>query len=276
MTLAGRTVLITGASRGIGREIALRCARDGANVVLAAKSSMPHPKLPGTIHTVARDVEAAGGRALPVRVDVRSEEDVRRAVDEAVAAFGAIDVLVHNAGAIHLAGLDGTTLKKFDLMMGVNARALFLCAQACLPHLERSRCAHVVSLAPPLSWDPRWIAGREAYTLSKYGMTILSLGLAQSLRSRRISVTTLWPRTLIATAAIDMLLGEQGRRRSRTPEIVADAVYQIATTEDLALTGRSLYDEDLLRERGVTDFSRYRTSPDDEPAADLYVGDPWE
>ena len=276
MKLANKTVFITGASRGIGRAIALRCAKDGANVVLAAKTSAPHPKLPGTIHTVAAEVEAAGGRALAVCTDVRIEDDVRRAVDAAVAAFGGIDALVNNAGAVSLLGLADTPMKTFDLMMGVNARSVFLCAKVCLPHLERSSRAHILSLSPPLSPDARWIGGREAYTLSKYGMTLLSMGLAESLRERSISVSTLWPRTLIATAAVDMLMGAEGMRRARTPEIVADAAYEILSTDDLALSGRALIDEDLLRERGVRDFDKYLVTPGEEPLGDLYVGDPWD
>ena len=274
-TLQGRTVFITGASRGIGRAIALRCAKDGANVVLAAKTSDPHPKLPGTIHTVAAEVEAAGGQALAVMTDVRFEESVQASVDAAVAKFGGIDALVNNAGAISLTGIEDTPMKKFDLMLGVNARAVFLCAKLCLPHLAKSKNAHVLSLSPPVSLPPGWIKGHEAYTLSKYGMTLLSMGLAASLRDQNIAVNTLWPKTIISTAAIDMLMGDDGMKKSRTPEIMADAAYEILATAGLALTGRAIIDEELLRERGVKDFAKYLSTPGTEPRTDFYVGEPW-
>ncbi len=275
MKLTGKTVFVTGASRGIGRAIAVRCARDGANVVLASKTGEPHKKLAGTIHTVAKEVEEAGGKALPVVTDVRFEESVQEAVDKSVAAFGGIDVLVNNAGAISLTGLEDTPVKKFDLMMGINARAVFLCTKLCLPHLEKSTNAHVLSLSPPVSPDPRWIKGHEAYTLSKYGMTLLSMGFAESFREKNIAVNTLWPRTIISTAAIDMLMGDDGMKKSRTADIMADAAYEILSTEKLALTGRAVIDEDLLRERGVSDFSKYLSAPGVEPLPDLYVGEPW-
>jgi citronellol/citronellal dehydrogenase len=273
--MRGRTVFITGASRGIGRSIALRCAKDGANVVLAAKTSDPHPKLPGTIHTVAAEVEAAGGQALAVMTDVRFEESVQAAVDQTVAKFGGIDVLVNNAGAISLTSIEDTPVKKFDLMMSINARAVFLCTKLCLPHLEKSTNAHVLSLSPPVSLNPGWLRGHEAYTLSKFGMTLLSLGFAESLREKKIAVNTLWPKTVISTAAIDMLMGEDGMKQSRTPEIMADAAYAILTSEGLSLTGRAIIDEELLRERGVTDFAKYATTPGVEALPDLYVGEPF-
>lgn len=278
-SLRDKTVFITGASRGIGRAIALRAARDGARVVLASKSSEPHPKLPGTIHTVAAEVEAAGGRALPVQVDVRFEEEVQKAVDQAVGTFGGIDVLVNNAGAISLTSIEHTPLKKFDLMMGINARAVFLCTKLCLPHLERSaeagRNPHVLSLSPPVSLDPRWIRGHAAYTLSKYGMTLLTMGLAEEFRERGIAMNALWPKTMISTAAVEMLMGDEGLKQSRTPEIMADAAVAIVTTAGMALTGQALIDEDLLRARGVVDFAPYLTTPGIEPLPDLYVGEPW-
>jgi citronellol/citronellal dehydrogenase len=273
-TLKGRTVVVTGASRGIGRAIALRAARDGANIVIASKTSDPHPKLAGTIHSVAAEVEAAGGRALPLQVDVRYEDQVEKMVEQAVATFGGIDVLVNNAGAISMTDLASTPVKKFDLMMGINARAVFLCAQKCLPHLRKSPNAHVLSLSPPVTLDPKWLAGHAAYTLSKYGMTLLTIGLAEELREQNIAVNALWPRTIIATAAIDMLMGDEGGKRSRTPEIMADAAYAIVTTEQLALTGQALIDEDVLRARGTTDFARYLAVPGADPLPDLYV-EPW-
>jgi citronellol/citronellal dehydrogenase len=269
----GRTALITGASRGIGRAVALRFARAGMNVVLASKTSDPHPKLEGTIHTVADEVEAAGGQALAVQCDVRFEEEVQKTVDAAVARFGGIDILVNNAGAISLTDIESTPMKRFDLMMGINARAVFLCTKLCLPHLAKSKNAHVVSFSPPVSLDPRWLKGHAAYTLSKYGMTLLTLGLAAELEDRRIALNVLWPRTVIATAAIDMLMGDDGMKRARTPEIMADATFEIVATEGLALTGQALIDEDFLRTRGVTDFRKYNVS-DLEPLPDLYVGDP--
>lgn len=273
-TLQGRTVVVTGASRGIGRAIALRAAQDGANVVIASKTSDPHPKLAGTIHTVAAEVEAAGGKALPLQIDVRYEDQVEKMVAESVAAFGGVDVLVNNAGAISMTDLASTPVKKFDLMMGINARAVFLCAQKCLPHLAKSANAHILSLSPPVSLDPKWLAGHAAYTLSKYGMTLLTIGLAEELRDRNIAVNALWPKTIIATAAIDMLMGDEGQKRSRTPEIMADAAHAIVTTEKLALTGQAIIDEELLRARGTTDFAKYLAVLGADPLPDLYV-EPW-
>jgi citronellol/citronellal dehydrogenase len=277
--LKGKTVFITGASRGIGRAIALRCAADGANVVLASKTSEPHRSLAGTIHTVAAEVIALGGQALPIQVDVRFEEEVHKAVHKTIETFGGIDVLVNNAGAISLTGIESTPMKKFDLMLGINARAVFLCTQACLPHLIASakagRDPHVLSMAPPLSLDPRWIKGHGAYTLSKYGMTLITMGAALELAEYGIAMNALWPRTVISTAAVEMLMGDEGLKKSRTPEIMADAAYAIVTTEKLALTGRALLDDEILQERGVTDFSCYLTTPGEEPLPDLYVGEPW-
>ncbi len=270
-SLAGRTIIVTGASRGIGRAIALRSAADGANLVIAAKSAQPHPKLPGTIHTVAAEVEAAGGKALSVAVDVRSEEDVRRMVARAVEAFGGIDALVNNAGAISLTSTAETPLKRYDLMQHVNARAVFLCSQACLPHLKRSRAAHILNLSPPLSLDPKWLGAHLAYTISKYGMTLCTLGMAREFAADAIAVNSLWPRTIIDTAAVEMLIGEQGRRHARQPQIVAEAAYHILTTAGLALSGQTLLDEDFLRERGVQDFSQYACVPGEELLPDLFV-----
>ena len=270
-TLTGRTIIITGASRGIGRAIALRCAADGANLVIAAKSDQPHPKLPGTIHSVAAEVEAAGGKALPVAVDVRSEEDVRRMVAETVAAFGGIDALVNNAGAISLTPTAETPLKRYDLMQQVNARAVFLCSQACLPHLKLSPNAHIINLSPPISLDPKWLAGHTAYTISKYGMTLCTLGMAAEFAPHRIAVNSLWPRTIIDTAAVEMLMGSVGRKHARKPQIVADAADQILITTGLALTGQTLLDEDVLRQRGEQDFSQYACVPGEELLPDLFL-----
>lgn len=277
--LKGKTVFITGASRGIGRQIAVQCAKDGANVVLASKTSDPHPRLAGTIHTVAKEVEEAGGKALPIQLDVRFEEEVQKAVQQTVDKFGSLDVLVNNAGAIQLTDIENTPMKKFDLMMGINARAVFLCTQAALPHLKASgkagRNPHVLSMAPPISLDPRWIKGHAAYTLTKFGMTILTLGTAEELREYNVAMNALWPKTVISTAAVDMLMGDEGMKKSRQPQIMADAAYAIVTTANLGVTGRAMLDEEILRERGVTDFAKYNTTPGEEPLPDLYVGEPW-
>ncbi|OGQ17054.1 MAG: short chain dehydrogenase [Deltaproteobacteria bacterium RBG_16_71_12] len=282
-TLNGKTALITGASRGIGRAMAIRFAKDGANVVLASKSTVPHPKLAGTLHTVAEEVKAAGGTPLVVGCDVRSEEDVQRAVDETKRAFGGLDVLVNNAGAISLTSLEDTPVKRFDLMLSINARAVFLTAKLCLPLLVESaragRSPHILSLSPPVAakdgrFDPKWLKGHTAYSLTKYGMTLLTQGFAEELRDVGIAVNALWPQTLIATAAVDMLMGDEGMKASRTPEIMADAAYQIVTTPGLAVTGQALIDEALLRARGVTDFAKYLSAPGVEPMTDLYVEAP--
>ena len=271
MSLRGKTIVITGASRGIGRAIALRCAKDGAHLVIASKTSDPHPKLAGTIHSVAEEVVAAGGKALAVQVDVRSEEDVQQMVDETVKTFGGIDVLINNAGAISLTDIESTSMKRFDLMLGINARAVFLCTKLCLPHLKKSKNAHVLSMSPPVSQDPKWMKGHGAYTLSKFGMTMLSLGLAEELREYGVAVNTLWPRTVIWTAALDMLLGQEGEKNSRSPDIVADAAYEIICTQNLTLTGQALLDESFLRTRGMSDFSKYAMAAGVEPMLDLYV-----
>ncbi len=269
--LRGRTIVITGGSRGIGREIALRCAADGANLVVAGKTSEPDPRLPGTIHTVAAEVEAAGGRALPIRVDVRSEEDVRAMVAAAAGRFGGIDALINNAGAIMLASTAGTPMKRFDLMHQVNVRAVFMCTQAALPHLERSPNPHVINLSPPLSTEARWFSPHLAYSLSKYGMTMCTIGMAEEFRRQGIAVNSLWPRRMIATAATRMLLGEEGTQTMRSPRIVADAAYEILRTPSRELTGQTLIDEDFLRTRGVEDFTAYDGAPGVEPPLDVFV-----
>lgn len=275
MNMNGRTALITGASRGIGRAIALRFARDGGNLVLASKSTVPHPKLKGTLQEVAAEVEAAGGKAVVVGCDVREEADVQRAVDEGVKAFGGIDVVVNNAGAINLSRIDDLPMKRFDLMLGINARAVFMVTKLALPHLRASAKAgknpHVVSLSPPMSMSAKWLKGPVGYTLTKYGMSFLSKALAEDLRDDGVACNSLWPRTIIATAAIDMLMGEEGMKASRTPDIMADAAHAVVATESLALTGQWLIDEDFLRTRGVTDFSKYDMTPGLEPAPDFYV-----
>jgi citronellol/citronellal dehydrogenase len=262
-SLKGRTVFITGASRGIGRAIALRAARDGANVVIAAKSAEPHPKLAGTIFSVAAEVEAAGGRALPLQVDVRDEEQVRAALAQAAAHFGGIDALVNNAGAINLTGVEHTPLKKYDLIQAVNHRATFLCAQAALPWLKQSAHAHILSLSPPVNMAPHWLKPFAPYAVSKYGMTILTLGMAEEFRDYGISCNTLWPATYIATAAVEVNLGgEAAAAVSRKPEIMADAAHAILTTARGELTGQSLLDEDALARVGITDLRHYACMPE--------------
>jgi citronellol/citronellal dehydrogenase len=271
-SLAGRTVLITGASRGIGRAIALRAARDGANVAILAKTSQPHPRLPGTIHTVAREVEAAGGRALALATDVRDAAAVESAVARTVEAFGQLDVVVHNAGAIRLTGTLDTPVNRFDLMWAVNARAMFVGSRACIPHLLRAENPHVLTLSPPISTDPRWIAPHAPYTLSKYGMSLLVLGMAAEFAEQGIAFNALWPRTVIATAALAMLGDRVAPESCRSPEIVADAAHAIVTRDSRACTGRIVLDEDVLREEGVTDLASYRIDPSASLTPDLYVG----
>jgi citronellol/citronellal dehydrogenase len=269
--LSGRTLIVTGASRGIGRSIALRCAADGANLVIAAKSDQPHPKLPGTIHSVAEEVRLAGGNALPVAVDVRSEEDVRRMVARTVETFGGIDALVNNAGAISLTSTEATPMKRYDLLQQINTRAVFLCSQACLPHLKKSPHAHILNLSPPISLDPRWLGPHLAYTISKYGMTLCTLGLAAELAADGIAVNSLWPRTIIDTAAVEMLVGEAGRIHARRPQIVAAAAYRILTTPPRELTGQTLLDDEVLLRDGEHDLAQYACAPGEELWPDLFV-----
>ena len=270
-SLEGKTVLVTGASRGIGRAIGLRAAREGANVVVAAKTSARHPKLPGTIHDAAAEIEAAGGRALAVACDVREEEQVEAAVRAAVDRFGGIDVLVNNASAIFLAGTADTPMKRYDLVSQVNARGTFLCSQKCIPHLARAANAHILNLAPPLSMEARWFASHLAYTMAKYGMSMCVLGMSEELRDRGIAVNALWPRTVIATAALNLLGGEETARHGRTPEIVADAAVAILKRDARSCTGNFFVDEDVLREEGVRDFKRYAVEPGVELMPDLFL-----
>jgi len=261
-SLRGKTLFITGASRGIGLAIAKRAARDGANVVIAAKTAEPHPKLPGTIYTAAEEIEAAGGKALPLVCDIRFDEQVHAAVAAAVAAFGGIDVCVNNASAISLSGTLETPMKRYDLMHGVNARGTFLTSQACLPHLLRAENPHILNVSPPLTMEERWFAPHVAYTTAKFGMSLCVLGMAGEFRKQGVAVNALWPRTVIATAAVQNLLGgDAAVGGARTPEIMGDAAHAVLSTPSRELTGRFLIDEDFLRERGVTDFSRYSVVP---------------
>ncbi len=272
-TLKDRTIFITGGSRGIGRAIALACARQGAKVVIAAKSDTPHPKLPGTIHTVADEVRAAGGQALPLVLDVRDEKQVRQRVEDAAQHFGGIDALVNNAGAIRLTGVENLKVSRYDLMHQVNARAVFTCSQAALPYLKASDRGHILSLSPPLNLNTKWFAQYGPYTTTKYAMTMLSLGMAEEFRRYGIAVNTLWPKTLIATAAIEFEVGgPQMMAQGRKPEIMADAAVSILNRSADELSGQTLIDEDLLRQDGVTDFEHYRYQPGDKPLLpDLFL-----
>jgi citronellol/citronellal dehydrogenase len=287
--LSGKTLFISGASRGIGKAIALRAARDGANIVIAAKTAEPDPRLPGTIYSAAEEVEAAGGRALPLVVDIRDEAAVQAAVEKAAQHFGGIDILVNNASAIHLAGILGTPLKRYDLMMDINVRGSFACAQACVPHLKKAANPHILSLSPPINLDPKWLGAHAAYTASKYAMSLIALGLAEELKRDGIAANTLWPRTIIATAALKVaaagfsasvgsttdakeIAGGGGvGALGRTPEIMADAAYWILTQDARSHSGHSHVDEAVLRAAGVTDFERYLVTPGTEPVLDFFL-----
>ena len=272
--LAGKTLFITGASRGIGLAIGLRAARDGANVAIAAKTTEPHKHLPGTIYSAAKEIEAAGGRALPLAVDIRDVLAVQQAVDETVRAFGGIDVCVNNASAIQLTGTLGTEMKRFDLMHQVNARGTFLTSKACLPHLKRAANPHVLMISPPLDLAPRWFAPHTAYTMAKFGMSLCVLGMAGEFASDGVAFNALWPRTTIATAAIRFIVGgEELMRRSRTPEIMADAAYAIVTKPSQSFSGNFLIDDTFLYGEGERNFDRYRIDPSVPLAPDFFVPD---
>ena len=268
--LSGKTLFITGASRGIGRAIALRAARDGANIAIAAKSDVANPKLPGTIHSVAAEVEAAGGRALALRCDIRDEEAVAAAVAATVDAFGGLDILVNNASAIWLRGTLDTPMKRFDLMQQVNSRGSFLCAQACLPHLLKAPNPHILTLCPPPSLDPKWWGPFTAYTLAKMGMSFVTLGLAAEFGPQGVAVNALWPRTLIATEALNMIPGVD-RRNGRHPSIMADAAHAVLVREAKGFTGNFLIDDEVLRAAGITDLSGYAVDPTARLLPDLYL-----
>lgn len=273
-TLRGKTLLITGASRGIGLAIALRAARDGARIAVLAKTETPHPKLPGTVYSAVAEIEAAGGQALACVADVRSEEQVRAAVERTAAAFGGIDIVVNNASAIFLAGTLDTPLKRFDLMHGVNVRGTYVTTQCCLPQLLKASNPHVLNIAPPLNLEPRWFQNHVAYSISKFGMSLCVLGMAEELRSRGVAVNALWPRTAIATAAVQNLLGgDAAIARCRRPEIMADAAYAILTRDSRQCTGNFFLDEDVLRDAGVNDFEPYAVSPGAELLDDFFVSD---
>ena len=254
--LTGKTLFITGASRGIGKAIGLRAARDGANIVLAAKTVQADPRLPGTIHSAAEEMRIAGGQTLACAVDIRFEDQIQQSVLRAVETFGGIDILVNNASAISLTGTLSTPLKRFDLMHQVNVRGTFACTQACLPHLLKSENPHILNIAPPLNLQPRWFAPHVAYTMAKYGMSLCVLGMAEEFREQGVAVNALWPRTVINTAAVMNLLGgAEAARRSRKPEIMADAAWHVLRRQSRACTGNFFIDEDVLRAEGISDFN---------------------
>ena len=272
--LSNKTLFITGASRGIGKAIALRAARDGANIAVVAKTDQPHATLPGTVHSAVEEIQAAGGAGLACVTDIRFEDQVQAAVDATVETFGGIDILVNNASAIQLTGTLETPIKRFDLMHSVNVRGTFVCSQACLPHLARAPNPHILNLAPPPVMRPEWFQNHVAYTMSKYGMSMCVLGMAEEFREQGIAANALWPKTTIATAAIRNLLGgDEAIKRCRTPDIVADAAYWILTGDSRTRTGQFLVDEDVLREAGVTRFDQYAVCPDEWLQPDLFVED---
>ncbi len=271
-SLAGRTIFMSGGSRGIGLAIAVRAARDGANIAIAAKTVEPHPKLEGTIHSAAAAIEAAGGKALAIACDIREETQVKAAIEATVAQFGGLDIVVNNASAISLSGTEATEMKRFDLMHQVNTRGTFLVSKLAIPHLAKSSNPHILMLSPPLDLAPRWFAPHLAYSIAKYGMSLCVLGLAAELRPRGIAVNALWPRTTIATAAIANIVGGGDMmRRSRKPEIIADAAHLVLTTPARELTGEFLIDDTFLASRGVTDLDHYRVDPTVDLQPDFFV-----
>ena len=274
MSLSGKTLFITGASRGIGLAIALRAARDGANIAIAAKTATPHPKLAGTIYTAAEEIERAGGKALPLVVDVRDEAMVRDALDRAAQKFGGIDIVVNNASAIQLTDTVATDMKRFDLMQQINARGTFMVSKWAIPYLAKAANPHILMISPPLDMKEKWFAPHTAYSMAKFGMSLVVLGLAGELRPQGIAVNALWPRTLIATAAVQNLLGGAAMAaRGRKPDIMADAAYAMFNKPSRQFTGRFIIDDSFLAENGVTDFERYRVDPTQTLAPDFFVPD---
>jgi citronellol/citronellal dehydrogenase len=272
MSLRGKTLFITGASRGIGLAIGLRAARDGAHVAIAAKTTAPNPKLPGTIHTAAEEINAAGGKGLALACDIRFEDQVAAAVAATVDAFGGIDILVNNASAISLTGTEHTPMKRFDLMHQINTRGTFLCSQACLPHLRKAENPHILNISPPLNMEERWFAPHVAYTMAKFGMSMCVLGMAGELRRAGVAVNALWPRTAIATAAVQNLLGGDGAiRGSRKPSIMGDAAHAILTRPSREFTGQFCIDDDVLAAEGVTDFRDYAMDPNAQLLPDYFI-----
>ncbi len=272
MSLKGKTLFITGASRGIGKAIAVRAAQDGANIVIAAKTAEPHPRLEGTIFTAAEEVEAAGGKALPCVVDIRHEVLVQEAIDKAVDAFGGIDIVVNNASAINLTDTASVSMKRYDLMHGVNTRGTFLTTKLCLPHLLKADNPHIMTLSPPLNMEERWFAPHVAYTMAKFGMSMCVLGWAGEFKSKGIAANALWPRTTIATAAIKNLLGgDMMMKKSRTPAIMADAAHWILTQPSREVTGNFFIDDEVMAKAGKTDLSEYAVDPTQELMPDFFV-----
>jgi citronellol/citronellal dehydrogenase len=272
MSLAGKTLFITGASRGIGLAIGLRAARDGANVAIAAKTAEPHPKLSGTIYTAAQEIERAGGKALPLIVDVRDEMMVKEALDKTAAQFGGVDIVVNNASAISLTPVSKTDMKRFDLMHQINARGTFVVSKWAIPHLEKAANPHILMISPPLDMKEKWFAAHTAYSMAKFGMSLVVLGLAGELRGKGVAVNALWPRTVIATAAVQNLLGgDTMMRQARKPEIMAEAAHAIFSRPAREFTGRFVIDDSFLAENGVTDFDQYRVDPTQKLAQDFFV-----
>jgi citronellol/citronellal dehydrogenase len=272
-SLAGRTLFISGGSRGIGLAIALRAARDGANVALIAKTAEPHPKLEGTVFTAAEQIEQAGGSALPIVGDIRDEQQVFAAVAQTAERFGGVDVCVNNASAINLAGTEALEMKRYDLMQNINTRGTFVVSKACIPHLKQSENGHVLTLSPPLNMDPRWFKGHVGYTIAKYGMSMCTIGMAEEFRDDGVAFNALWPRTIIATAAVQNLLGgEEAMARSRRPELVADAAHAIVTRSSRECTGNLFLAEDVLAQEGITDMTAYSYgAAAADPIPDLFV-----
>ena len=272
MSLQNKTVLITGGSRGIGKAIALRLAKEGANIAIAAKTTEPHPKLEGTIYTAAEEIEKLGVKALPLQCDIRYEDQIEAAVNKTVEAFGGIDILVNNASAISLTPTEQTDAKRFDLMTDIEIRGTFFICKACIPHLKKSTNAHILNLSPPLNLNPKWFAQHLAYTISKYGMSMIVLGLAEELKQSKIAANALWPKTTIATAAVQNLLGGDFlMQMSRTPEIVAEAAFHILTRPSTECTGNFFIDEDVLKQEGIVDFEKYAVNPKQKLMTDIFL-----
>jgi len=272
MSFQNKTVIITGASRGIGKAIGLRLAAEGANIVIASKSVEENPKLGGTIFSAAAEMEAAGGKSLAVQCDIRFEDQIRNVIDKTVEKFGGIDILINNASAINLMPTEQTEPKRFDLMYDINVRGTFMMSKACIPHLKKGTNAHILNLSPPINMDMKWFANHLAYTISKYDMTMIALGLSAELKKYNIAANTLWPRTTIATAAVQNLLGgEMLMKMSRTPEIIADTAYYILSKPSVSCTGNSFIDEDVLAKEGITDLAKYSVVPGAQLYNDLFV-----
>ncbi len=269
--LKNKTVFITGASRGIGREIALRCAQDGANVAIIAKTTDPDPRLPGTIYSVAEEVEAAGGKALPIQTDLRDENSVQQAVQQTVDRFGGIDILVNNASALYITPTLETPMKRFDLVFGVNVRGTFTSSQACIPYLKKAQNPHILTISPPLSMNPKWFKDNLAYTMSKYGMSMCTLGMSAEFAKDGIAVNSLWPKYAVATVAVKAKLPEKVFQASLDPSIVSDAAYIILTSDSRKMTGNFFLDEDLLKSHGQGDYTKYIKNPDVKPFQDFYI-----